>query len=449
MPQPNLTPANLTLPYNSTGGGRGRSRETSPAHIGRQSREEEMASDASATPPPQVNLSQEALQSLAGTVYELLKDSIGKTMQELAQHQQLQQLQQEQFLQGAAHQIEQQGQQQQLQQQNQEQQQQQFLQAAAQQLQLQGQQQQQPQAARRSPKLPAFNVTDIDLWIGAAEVELDNCRIADLASRKSEMLKEISKGSHMETLRGFYTHHDAPAGDPEWGYQALINQLRALFKEKDRQRAARILRPHNLGGRTPSQFLAILGAEMSGITMDMLAKEILANVLPPNIRAIVTTDTNSAVEMATAADSFYSSSGQILERATAQTVCAATTHTVGPPSYDIMQDTDLVEGEEPEEELEAPPTFPTYANICAAYRGPQRDRQRDRDRQRPQHRYPRPPAPNQQRQRPQQDRRQRSRNGNFAHQEDVCFFHRTFGDEARNCRSWCSRRGNARAGGQR
>ena len=35
-----------------------------------------MASDASATPPPQVNLSQEALQSLAGTVYELLKDSI-------------------------------------------------------------------------------------------------------------------------------------------------------------------------------------------------------------------------------------------------------------------------------------------------------------------------------------------------------------------------------------
>ena len=412
------------------------------------------ASNASATPPPQINLSQEALQGLASTVYELLKDSIGKNMQDLVQQLQQQQqqqqqqqlLQQEQFLQGAAHQIEQ-GQQQQ--QQNQEQQQQQFLHAAAQQL-LQGQQQQQQTPARRSPKLPAFNVTDIDLWIGAAEVELDNCRITDLPSRKSEMLKEISKqGPHMETLRGFYTHHDAAAGDPEWGYQALINQLRALFKEKDRQRAARILRPHNLGGRTPSQFLAILGAEMSGITMDMLAKEILANVLPPNIRAIVTTDTNSAVEMATAADSFYSSSGQILERATTQTVCAATTHTVGLPSYDIMQDTDLEEGEEPEEELEAPPTSPTYANICAAYRGPQRGRQQDRDRQRPQHRYIRPPAPNQQRQRPQQDRRQRSRNGNFAPQEDVCFFHRTFGDKARNCKDWCSRWGNARAGGQR
>ena len=450
MPQPNLTPANLTLPYNSTGSGRGRSRETSPAsRVGRQSREDEMASEASATPPPQVNLSQEALQQLAGTVFELLKDSIGKTMQELAQHQQLQQLQQEQFLQGAAQQIEQQGQQQQQQQQNQEQQQQQFLQAAAQQIQLQGQQQQQQQTGRRNPKLPVFNVTDIDLWIGAAEVEFDNCGIADLGRRRSEMLKEISKGTHMETIRGFYTHHDEHPEHPEWGYQALINQLRTLFREKDRQRAARILRPHNLGGRMPSQFLAILSAEMSGITMDMLAKEILANVLPPNIRAIVTTDTNSAVEMATAADSFYSSSGQILERATTQTVCAATTHTVGPPSYDIMQDTDLVEGEESEEELEAPPTFPTYANICAAYRGPQRDRQRDRDRQRPQHRYPRPPAPNQQRQRPQQDRRQRSRNGNFAPQEDVCFFHRTFGDEARNCRSWCSRRGNARAGGQR
>merc|ERR1711895_245865 len=124
-----------------------------------------------------------------------------------------------------------------------------------------------------------------------------------------------------------------------------------------------------------------------------------------------------------AADSFYSSSGQILERATTQTVCAATTHTVGLPSYDIMQDTDLEEGEEPEEELEAPPTSPTYANICAAYRGPQRGRQQDQDRQRPQHKYIRPPAPNQQRQRPQQD---------------LCFFHRTFGDKARNCKDWCS-----------
>ena len=97
------------------------------------------------------------------------------------------------------------------------------------------------------------------------------------------MLKEISKDTHMQTIRGFYTHYDE---DPEgqWGYLALINQLRTLFREKDRQRAARVLRPHNLGGRTPSQFLAILSAEMSGITMDMLAKEILANVLPPTSR---------------------------------------------------------------------------------------------------------------------------------------------------------------------
>ena len=223
-------------------------------------------------------------------------------------------------------------------------------------------------------------------------MEFECCRIRDLDRRRSEMLKEISK-EHILTIKNFYTQYDyEPEG--RWGYQALINELRTLFREKHRQRAARVLQPHSLGGRTPSQFLAILRAKMAGITMDVLAKEILANVLPHNIKAIVTTDTNSAVEMAAAANSFYSSTGQILERAAAQTVYAATTPTVSPPSYDRVQDTDLAEGGEAEEGLEA---SPTYARICAAYRGPQQDRQRL------QQRNPRPPAPNQQCQRPQHD----------------------------------------------
>ena len=258
------------------------------------------------------------------------------------------------------------------------------------------------------------------------------------------MLNEVSK-EHWAVIKNFYTQWDQQA-EGQWGYQALKNELRLLFREKDRQRTARLLQPHSLGGRTPSQFLAILKAEMAGITMDMLAKEILASVLPQHIKAIVTTDTNSPFEMAAAADSFYSSSGQILERTAAQTVYAATPPTVSPPSYDGVQDADLAEGWEAEE---GPEPSPTYASICAAYRGPQRDRQR------PQQRNPRPPAQNQQRQRPQQDQRQRpqqeqrrrSRNGYSAPTGDLCFYHRTFGDEARNCRSFCSRWGNARAGG--
>ena len=79
------------------------------------------------------------------------------------------------------------------------------------------------------------------------------------------MLREISKDpQRMLQFQEFYLRYD---GDPEgqWGYHALINQLRTLFREKDRQRAARVLQQHSLGGRTPSQFLAILKAEMDGI----------------------------------------------------------------------------------------------------------------------------------------------------------------------------------------
>ena len=143
MPQPNLT-----LPYNSTG--RGRSRETSPAsRVGRQNFEDGIASEASATPLPPVIFLHDTLQQLTGSVFALLKDSLGGMIQEIAQqqlqHQQQQEQQQQQFLQVAAQQIQQQGQQQQQHQ----------------------QQQQQQQAGRRNPKLPTFNTTDIDLWIGA------------------------------------------------------------------------------------------------------------------------------------------------------------------------------------------------------------------------------------------------------------------------------------------
>ena len=76
------------------------------------------------------------------------------------------------------------------------------------------------------------------------------------------MLREISK-EHMLQIQEFYLNYD---NDPEgqWGYQALINQLRTLFKEKDCLRTARVSQPHNIGGRTLSQFLAILKHERSG-----------------------------------------------------------------------------------------------------------------------------------------------------------------------------------------
>ena len=78
------------------------------------------------------------------------------------------------------------------------------------------------------------------------------------------------------------------------------------------------------------QFLAILKHELSGITLDMIAKKILDGILQPNVQAIVTTDTKSMTEKAEAADSFLSSSGQLLKQAFPRSVCLATPPTVSP-----------------------------------------------------------------------------------------------------------------------
>ena len=62
------------------------------------------------------------------------------------------------------------------------------------------------------------------------------------------MLNEVSK-EHLPVIKNFYTQYDYET-EGRWGYQALINELRTLFKEKDRQRTARLLQPHTLGGRS-------------------------------------------------------------------------------------------------------------------------------------------------------------------------------------------------------
>ena len=318
-----------------------------------------------------------------------------------------------------------------------------FAQSQQQQQQQQIQQQQLHQPTynterHRTPKLPPFDATNVALWLGSAETEFEICRVSDPGTKRAHVLAAIPK-EHRLLFQDFLLSPDTTLD----GYVALVNHVRNLFQEKPRQRAARILQPHNLKGRTPSQFLAALKAEMADMTLDMIAKEILAGVLPANIRAIVTTDTNSPGDMANAADAFFSSAGELLEQT--HQVCMATPATTSAPvAYEAEWDG------EPRTEAEvtpaATPTFPAttpaYVDVCAAYRGPQRSRNR----------LPtntsRPQSQGNFRQnndgRPSSSRQVSSNAGTSA---NLCFYHRRFGTEARKCREGCPHWGNARAGG--
>ena len=284
------------------------------------------------------------------------------------------------------------------------------------------------------PKLPSFDTANVALWIGSAEAEFEICHVVDPGTKRAHILATIP-AEHRLLFQDFLLTPDTSQD----GYASLINHIRNLFQEKPRQRAARILRPHNLNGHTPSQFLAALKNQMSGITMEMIAKEILAGVLPPNIRAIVTTDTNSPADMATAADAFFSSAGELLEQSVSRPVYTAAFTPATPSTNEATWE----EEQEPEAHLEPTPSFPTpttsFANVCAAYRGPQRGRPR--------------PSPRNHHTQPQQNQRQQTNGNGTANTSNntspgLCFYHRRFGDDARNCRDGCPRWGNARAGGQ-
>merc|ERR1711895_109953 len=94
------------------------------------------------------------------------------------------------------------------------------------------QQQQQQQGRYRQPKLPTFDPSQIDLWLGSVYNEFETCGLTDLGRKKSEILREISK-EHRPQIQDFYLNPDTSPDGP-LGYPALITQLRTLFREKDR-----------------------------------------------------------------------------------------------------------------------------------------------------------------------------------------------------------------------
>ena len=299
----------------------------------------------------------------------------------------------------------------------------------------------------KTPKLPPFDAANVALWLGSAETAFEISRVTDPGTKRAHVLAAIP-AEHRLLFQDFLLTPDTTQD----GYVALINHIRALFQEKPRQRAARVLRPHNLNGRTPSQFLAALKAEMADMTLDMIAKEILAGVLPANIRAIVTTDTNTPADIATAADAFFSSTGELLEQSYTKPVYMA-----GPAYADVATEDTTSDSEQ---ETEAPlpssastPTFPApaYANVCAAYRGPQCSRPHQPSRNSRPHGnnshgsnfHGNSQGNNSQR----QGSSNNTGNAQSPSSANLCFYHRRFGNEARNCREGCPRWGNARAGG--
>ena len=268
------------------------------------------------------------------------------------------------------------------------------------------------QVSSKKPELPPFDKNNIEKWI----------RRVESAYIRSGITKAVEKFAFIESK--FPVDEDpavdeflfGTATDENWN--AFCAYLKRRYGKTPRQKAAAILEPIQMDGRTPSQYLAKLKQSYGDISLEDVVKEICLRQLPPDLQQTICKQTEkmSATQMMEYADSYYDPNGSRLHRK--------------------IPTVSIVEG------AQAPP--PTYTSAfnddtsdVNAIRGRQQNFSRGK---------PRPYAAPRSMSRPPVVTKQHGfNNGNNptavrGNDPALCFYHNQFGDRAKRCEVGCARK---------
>ena len=164
------------------------------------------------------------------------------------------------------------------------------------------------QVSSRKPELPPFDKNSIDKWI----------RRVESAYIRAGISSPVEKFAFIESK---FPVDEDPAvdeylfGDPtSANWDAFCAYLRKRHGKTKRQKAASILEPMQMDGRTPSQYFAKLRQSYDDITLDDIVKEICVRQLPSDLQQTICKDAEkmSAKEMMEFADKYYNPDGSRL-----------------------------------------------------------------------------------------------------------------------------------------
>lgn len=254
-------------------------------------------------------------------------------------------------------------------------------------------------AVRRvGTRVPPFYVNNPELWFTQLEAQFVISAITADATKYYYVLAHLESRYAEEVL-------DVIRNPPstrryELLRSTLIQRLSASHEAKIRQ----LLGREEIGDRKPSQFLRHLTRLAGASVPKDLLRTIWVDRLPKGMQAILATQEDGELDkIAQLADKVYDTNPSM------QVVSTATSDTIAELRSCIESLTGKVE------EL-------------SRGRGRGRERGQGRERGRVW------------RGRSQSRQRSKSRNSNRGTQSEECWFHQTYGDEARRCRSPCSRR---------
>ena len=283
----------------------------------------------------------------------------------------------------------------------------------------------------RKPDLPAFDKTNVEIWIKRVESAYArvNCSNPSLKFAHLEAKFEVNA----DPIVDGYLFGEAT--DATW--TSFLNYLRTRYGPTKKDRALSVIGGTPREGRTPSQLYAVMKDKAGTVSLDDILKEQLLKQLPQEVfkQIVDRVDSLSCEETATLADSWFNKDGAPLLNSNATSInsvdgSASTPSTTASASAAAASPfTSAFKGDDDDDN--------TDVNAIRFQQGQKQpfnisNREAGRGRRRG-----RGAQNGNGRSNSNAGNNTNSNSSSSNTKKQVCRFHIKFGDEAENCSDWC------------
>ena len=273
-------------------------------------------------------------------------------------------------------------------------------------------------SSRKKPELPPFDQQNVIIWLKRLTAAYDRAGVV-LAKDKFAYLESVFDITFNPVINDFL--FNSANTDDDW--EAFVTYMRTEYGPTIRQKARKLIGELPRNGLKPSQYMSQLEEEVRDVKLDDIKKEHLLKTIPPRIREIMgkAVESKTAKEVAAMADQYFDSQGRPLEKS-ATSINNIVSSNI--PSSSSQQPSFTAAFEEDDD-----------SNVNFVKKGGSRNLN-SRSRSRPRFNAnssttatPTSSAATSTAPRPQQN----------ANSNNLCRFHRLFGDNATRCISNCPR----------
>ena len=168
----------------------------------------------------------------------------------------------------------------------------------------------------RKPELPAFDKSNIEIWIKRVESAYARVNVTEPKLKFAHL--ESKLGVDLDPRINDFLFGDATADT----WQEFLDYLRSIYGRTKKQATLTLINGVPREGRRPSQLLSIMKDKTKGVTIDDVLKEQLFKELPHEVQRQLTdkVEEMTVQQLSDAADRYFDKDGKLLLNSSATSV---------------------------------------------------------------------------------------------------------------------------------